>query len=383
MPGWFPKSKQKRAKGREEEPQPFEVLCDCGQILSGVRRRRHQTVGCSACGAVVFVLPADVYPPLKPTRKSGKKKKRQQESPTPTARSRQMAKQDQIAVEPIFDDEDDISSVQKEAIATPAAFPTTKPRQKRITAFRIVMLLTVVIISLTIWWGLHARSLDTAAQVVQSERKAANAALQQGDIAKAAEHFGEACRALEVLGRDDESSRKTCQLAKETNAAANLTAQPLVIIVEDAHETLSAAHSKDDRADAELHALDLYAGQWIVMETNVTPVGGDGSSVRWVLDFPFTVGTTAVEIDADLPLFETLRSQNAPKRVLFAAQLAGCHIRKKPRPTLVVEFNPETAFLWTNAETLKIMGFVSDDEDAAAMTTTLLSAQARMIEAAP
>ena len=245
------------------------------------------------------------------------------------------------------------------------------------------MLLTVVIISLTIWWGLRARSLDRAAQVVQSERQAGNAALQQGDLAKAAVHFGEACRAFEVLGRDDASSRKTCQLAKETNAASNLTAQPFLLIVEEAHETLLAAGSKDERANAESHALDLYAGQWIVMETNLMPVGGDGGSVRWVLDIPFTVGTSAVEIDANLPVFEPLRSKKNPQRVLFAAQLAGCHIRKKPRPTLVVEFNPETAFLWTNAETLKIMGFISDDEDAAAKTTTLLSAQARMIEAAP
>ena len=293
-----------------------------------------------------------------------------------------MAQRDQVAVEPIFDDEDDVSSVQKEAIATPATIPTTKPRQKRITPFRIVMLLTTVIISLTIWWGLRARSLDRAAQIVQSERQEANAALQQGDLAKAAVHFGEACRALEVLGRDDASSRKTCQLAKETNAAANLIAQPLLIIVEDAHETLSAAQSEDDRADAELHALELYAGQWIVMETNLTPVDGDGNTMRWVLDFPFTVGTTAVEIDANLPVFEPLRSNKKPQRVLFAAQLAGCHIRKKPRPTLVIEFDPETAFLWANVETLKIMGFVTDDEDAEEKTMTLLSAQSRRVEVA-
>jgi hypothetical protein len=383
MPDWFTKSKQTRAKSRKSEPQPFEVLCDCGQLVSGIRRRRHQTVACSSCGAVVFVLPEDVYPPISFTRKPGKKKRRQQESPRLTAQAKRFVQQDQIAVEPIFDDDDDDSAVEEKAISPPTAFSTAKPQKKFITSFRIVMLSTVVVVSLTIWWGLRARALDQAAHVVQSERKAANVALKQGDLAKAAEHYRQACQALETLGRDDASSRQTCQLAKETNAAANLTAQPLLMIIEDAHQTLSAARSKDDRAKAESHALDLYADQWIIMETNLTSVGGAGGSMRWVLDYPFAIGTTAVEIDANLPVFEAFRSQNTSQRVLFAAQLAGCRLRKQLRTTLVVELNPETAFLWTNADTLKTMGFVSGDEDAVAKTMALLARQSRMVGVTP
>lgn len=378
MPGWFTKSKQTRAKSPESEPQPFEVLCDCGQFVIGIRRRRHQTVGCSSCGAVVFVLPADVYPPLSSTRKPGKKTFGQQESPKLTAQAKRFAQQDQNAVEPIFDEDDDVSPVEGQAISPSTAFLTAKPRKKLITPFRTIMLLTAVIVSLTVWWGLHARSLDRAAHVVQSERKAANVALKQGDLAKAAEHYRKACQALETLGRDDASSRKTCQLAMETNAASNLTAQPLLMIIEDAHQTLSA-----DPGKGESRALDLSAGQWIVMETNLTSVDGDGDSVHWVLDYPFAIGTTAVEIDANLPVFEAFRSTNTSQRVLFAAQLAGCRLKQKPRPILVVEFNPDTAFLWTYAETLKSMGFISSDEDAAAKTMALLTQQARMLEVAP
>ncbi len=41
--------------------QTFEVVCSCGETLSGPRELHHQEIGCPHCGKTLFVLPADQY----------------------------------------------------------------------------------------------------------------------------------------------------------------------------------------------------------------------------------------------------------------------------------------------------------------------------------
>jgi hypothetical protein len=41
---------------------PFEVPCDCGHRVTGIRRTSYQIAECSACQASIYVLPVNVYP---------------------------------------------------------------------------------------------------------------------------------------------------------------------------------------------------------------------------------------------------------------------------------------------------------------------------------
>src|SRR5688500_3740265 len=41
--------------------QTFEVICCCGETLTGPRELHHQEIGCPHCGKTLFVLPADQY----------------------------------------------------------------------------------------------------------------------------------------------------------------------------------------------------------------------------------------------------------------------------------------------------------------------------------
>ncbi|MGV2338666.1 MAG UNVERIFIED_CONTAM: hypothetical protein LVR18_33170 [Planctomycetaceae bacterium] len=45
-----------------DTPTPFELPCDCGHNVAGIRRPRIQIALCSACGKSLFVLPLNVYP---------------------------------------------------------------------------------------------------------------------------------------------------------------------------------------------------------------------------------------------------------------------------------------------------------------------------------
>ncbi|MCA9072364.1 MAG: hypothetical protein KDA84_25740, partial [Planctomycetaceae bacterium] len=41
--------------------QVFEVPCACGELLTGIRQTKPQTLPCPHCGAPIFVLPLDCY----------------------------------------------------------------------------------------------------------------------------------------------------------------------------------------------------------------------------------------------------------------------------------------------------------------------------------
>ena len=47
---------------------PFELPCDCGHRVTGIRRASWQIATCSACEARVYVLPVNVYPATKRVR---------------------------------------------------------------------------------------------------------------------------------------------------------------------------------------------------------------------------------------------------------------------------------------------------------------------------
>ena len=52
----------------ESVPVPFEVPCDCGHRVTGIRRTSYQIAVCSACQSSLFVLPVNVYPTTKRIR---------------------------------------------------------------------------------------------------------------------------------------------------------------------------------------------------------------------------------------------------------------------------------------------------------------------------
>lgn len=55
-----------------DTPTPFELRCDCGHTVAGIRRPRIQIAICSACGKSLFALPVNLYPAARrSTRQAG------------------------------------------------------------------------------------------------------------------------------------------------------------------------------------------------------------------------------------------------------------------------------------------------------------------------
>lgn len=51
-----------RGTAAEEIPAPFEVRCDCGCMVHGVRTATWQQMSCPECRTTLFLLPTNVYP---------------------------------------------------------------------------------------------------------------------------------------------------------------------------------------------------------------------------------------------------------------------------------------------------------------------------------
>ena len=387
MPHWLGKAKNALGKisPREREPQPFQVTCVCGQTADGLRSHRHQEVECHRCGESLFVLPADVYPPPLLPKKRSKQRQRQRPplvSTTPvTTTAAEISgiddqKTESVTVTP--------AAVEREPTADPSPAEMTDGsslRRSLLTPFRTVMLAMIAIVTVTTYWVLHVRTLDQAASTAQLSRQAADAALKTGNFTTAAAHYRDAYHALQTLGRNDALTQSMHRLAQETAAAGNLVTQPLMTILEEAHGKLSAALTDEEKTVAELHSLDLYAGQWIVMETTLIRETDSSESSGWILEYPFEIESARVIINADLPVFQPLQSGNQPRKLIFAAQLDKCRLIEKPRPALLLELNHDTAFLWTGYDILQMIGLVVDGERDAAPVRLLLEEQSRIVGA--
>src|SRR5689334_19771570 len=70
MSQWLAAAEKLFRRPGNQPPPPFEVECACGRAVVGHRSAALQTPICPGCRAVLFVLPASVYPqPKAPKRK--------------------------------------------------------------------------------------------------------------------------------------------------------------------------------------------------------------------------------------------------------------------------------------------------------------------------
>ena len=82
MPNWLTKATGALSRQAEEEPQTFQVTCECREQHTGQRKSRPQRIICQTCGAALFVLPKNVYPPVKArAARSGSRKPKRVDGP--------------------------------------------------------------------------------------------------------------------------------------------------------------------------------------------------------------------------------------------------------------------------------------------------------------
>lgn len=251
--------------------------------------------------------------------------------------------------------------------------PPPERKRKRITLFRVALLLAAIVLSTTIWWTWRESRLESAERTLAAAEKKGYEALRQADFVTAELEFDKAVQALNVLGHEDDHARAIRQMHRETTAANELIGKPLFEIVEDVHKVPAG-----DGGRRQEYFRAHYAGDWIIVDAPVQRLVDADGTAKLTSDYPLAIGGHRVVLQTDAGAFEPLAFGEKPKRLIFAAQLQTCRLDGTDKKRWVISLRPETAFLWADADNYRALGFADADEAGRRSTRELLERQARL-----
>jgi hypothetical protein len=368
--GWF-HTAARVFQRREALPQPFELTCDCGARIAGLRSEAPQKPSCPSCGTPNFVLPACQYPiPLSvrrdwlgeeaaPVASPPKTKVPPKSSPAVPARKSRRA----LAAE-----------------AAETAPPPTAPRRalserlrSAATPVRMVVLMILATIVLTAAMLVRGARLEWAREHLRPAIDRGLAALAEQDLSAANDAFAEACLALDRLGRNDAAALAVRRLQQETEIARRLSGTPLTEVLAD----VSVARQNADLVE---RFQSRGAGEWYLFDAVVQPERGgyQGRVPRCVVDVPLGLGKRSLEVAFDevpWPMLWKSWGYEQPQRLVFAAELDRIEFTRdgmgtRNRATLLLRTS--TAVLWCHGQTLEaVLPGALDGELAAELRDAL------------
>lgn len=389
MAGWLTTAANVFRKRTESPPESFEVRCVCGRTVAGVRSRLPQTPACPGCRLPLFVLPACVYPPVKSPPKKQAARTRPPTSEngnlpgagnSPAGSGRKPGTKDRSPGTKNRGKELTAAEHARESLADRLRQATSRDslrawRRKNLTPLRVVVLGIVAVIAVTFWWMNHLRTQERAREVLTIAPRLGEEALQEGDLATAAQQFQRVRQAVDVLGRDDPQSHRWRQQARETLAISELASASLHDILQEAAE-MSAGRSAESWAE---YFRTTYRNGWVLFDALVTRTADESGPERYLIDYPLVMGENRGELVGNLVAFRALfDTPGEPRRVIFAAQLAGCRLAPDADGTWQIELAAESAFLWSSAETYALPGLTVDEA-----TKKVLAEQAQLLGIEP
>ncbi len=394
MSGWLSRAKGAFG-GREAEisPEPIEIACPCGRKVEATRRRDFQRVLCKNCGEPFFLLPLDVYP--RPVMKVRKVKPPKPDLKTKSAAGSKStsAKSDPQAAtapaRPGIDLRKDLSVVGSRVL-------------RQFTPLRLMVLSLLAVIGLTGWWQWTRAARSGAEFEFKTANDAGQVAIQKKDFVEAAQQFSRAANAVDLLRRHDVPAEQARQRFRQLTAINSQLNRSLI-------ELLKAAKTRREQdaiAAVESEFTSLYAGHWIVLQSEVTPPSAPSNSgadrvweQRVVFDGETLVLTGAMSIFAkvsatppppaapdenaapDAPPQTTITLNDLGQReVLFAAQVESLKWNAE-QSAWVLTLRSSSGFLWTDYDLLLATGFQPDELRTEAQLRALLLEQGRWIGA--
>lgn len=390
MSGWLARATGALRGETRDEPQPFELVCECGMRHSGVRRRKAQRIVCRSCGASLFVLPRDPYP--EPAAAPKKKKKRRKRKSPPVAGKPAPQVRIRAAGEQIV--RQTASGVARASARVghgTAAAGVGLWKQLRTAAasirafwtpFRLIAAGIVLLITATLAWTVRSRSEEQALRDLKTADEAAREALAAQDYAAAHEPLEWAVEALDELHREDDPlALEIRQHYRETTALLHMSAVSPFELALEADQVVNDASPSAwrDRFAAR------YSGAWLVMEGFAHRTGSDAGGGRYEFSVPyFAIGAAqrGVLIEGPLPALDALKITAEPRHVVLAAQLVDCRLSANDR-MWELRLQPETAFLWANVDSFQAVGFTFDEPESEQQVRGVLATQARTMRLKP
>ena len=382
--------------------EPVEVVCPCGRSIEAERRSTFQRVLCKACGEAFFLLPADVYPrPVMKVRKVKPIKPTETIKPTEQTSSKTSAKSASV------------SATASETAVVPARAVIERPAELLMivgkvrgtfTPLRLMALSLLTVVGLTGWWQWN-RSARAAAEIeFKRATEAGMTAMQKPDFVDAAQQFGRAAAAADVLRRTDAVAEQARQRFRQFTALNSLLTRSLFELIESARAT----RQRENAAAVQSEFANLHAGRWLVLQSEVTPHAETNGSKAAVWEQQVLIFDEPVILTGNLPVFskvpatallpstpanadaaqdETSAQNVSPlndlgqREVFFAAQAESLQWNAD-RSAWVLTLKSSSCFLWTDYDLLLTAGLPPDELHSEARLRAMLAEQSRWIGAA-
>lgn len=350
---------------------PFEVECDCGGRVVGLRTATYQKRPCPRCQRPVFVLPSNPYPHPKPkvaqapigasgksTAKANLTPPRTTVDPGPSPAISKSGKRPTPE-----------SPRSSQAVAAGDSILVPEPK-RLFTSLRLLGISIFAMAALTAVAFWHRYQVDVAKATVTKATDAGEAALREGDFIVAAREYGRARAAVDVLGRNDRAAGDIRRMSLQTNAAAKLASSTLTEILED------SLSRKNSGQTTSIQLTSVDQGVWVIFDTRILP--SDDSKDRFEIDAPMQFDETTIQIELETEIFRQLPQgdpDSGGPRVIFAAQLDELTGPKGDPPMAKLILNGKTAFLWSNYQMYVSIGYRPPDPESEQQTRALLDRQ--------
>lgn len=380
----------------KEIPVPFEVPCDCGHRVTGIRRASYQLATCSACQNSVYVLPVNVYPttrrvrsevvdgplvakvgtvvrelikgdtpPVEADRTEPRGSAATKSTPpayaedsrgsrkTPGRRTRS-AEKGSPAVSSEGVEDDSAAAIAAKSSVTPLVVVPRRSlsyRLKRLfSPTRLLALAGVAVLIATGWYTVHQRQQEQARKVWRTEMDRAGDALQKRDLATLHESLTNALKAANTLRRQDADVRDAQSLLMQTDAILKLSSVDLVaafsgMVQEDGSINTSKAQS----------ASGSLSGQLLVFEAIVRSSGTATDPCR--LDVPLMVDNIPVDIRVQSPLLVRASQAMPGVPLLFVARIEECRAPADSSRVWSIVLDPSSCVLITTEFHANQLGF--------------------------
>lgn len=392
---------------------PFELRCECGHNVAGVRRLSYQIATCSVCDARIYVLPVNVYPATQRIQSevldgsvasrlsvilrdlaSGECQSDSDSSPNsvaPPGRPRRL----RAASEESESNRDSsrivagspgrsrkTKSVPKISSAAAALVadqilveePVVRvPRpgitvvlRRIFTPFRLLMLSAAVLIGVTGWWIVTQRQMDDARKTWRREMDVAEQALTARDLVTLHDSLSKAVTAATTLRRDDPDSRLAVSLLLQTQAVQDLSSTDLI-------STLAGCVSDGGKLSTEKIAVaaDSLNGNWFAFECSLrhSPAG-------LTADFPLILNSVPVTISISSELLQRAGTALPQSPLMFVASVESCSVLDGGKE-LHVQLNGKSSTLITTRFHATQLGFTGANSQS---LDALLARQAEFVK---
>ena len=338
---------------------PFEVPCDCGHRVTGIRKTSYQIAVCSACQSSLYVLPVNVYPTTKRIRSEvvdgpvlervgtvvrdlvrgdaapgaeqsqeprSVRKPQESEGLRDYGAAVDLKPKNRKSKRSMGEDGSSSGSpaevkAQEPVVAIPlvqVVRPSFATRMRRVfSPTRVLALAGCIILCSTGLWTVHQRKLEQARKVWRLEMDRAETALKQKDLNTLGESLTLAVRAAKTLSRTDEESRVAESLLRQTEAVQQLTSMDLVsqfsnVVRNDGTLDVAKAGNVAEGLQGQRFAFDLVLKR---------RGAGDDS---FQLDFPLIVEDMAIDMFVSSSVLSSCFSGTPEAAVVFTACVREC-----------------------------------------------------------